>query len=633
MLGCGSSGSPRDKQTRSLSRDELEKALKQGLQAALETISETVRAELRKELQQAVGDMREISETVRADLRRPPQATQQVTTTRKQKSAIECPQLLKECDRMKLDFDEDEEDEDSQTLQSVDVRSICINDVVQQTSFREFNRTTSGQYSRDDSPRCSQEEDGYVSIGSDQVADRRDLVRRGGARIDGDGRQSFKLMESAAMKAARKFGIGGESQGNACAGSWETFVKHRMFEQIVGVLVMLNTLAVGFETNLAALNDGILPEPWRDLLGSMEWLFCVLFVSEWCLRVSLERQQFFCGEAWGRNVFDTTIIGLQVLDVMMSISNIAETEWTRLIRATRILRIVRLLHLYKELKYMVYSIIESLSSLLTTITLLVLLIYTSSVLLMQILLQWSKNTHEVTYWFGDVPRTALTLLEAIAGGVSWDEPCAALFRDSGPIAGFAFLFYVCFGVFVILNVIMGVFIDKAIKVAEEQKMLDVACAISGAFMTEALHGEEITREVFDQKLMEPELMACFETLNIDMSQASVLFDLIDVDSSGCVDGNEIVEGCLRLKGTAKALDVSIMEKQLHDLVDVIEGNHFVHDKHMTKVGKHLKAQFDMQKELLNHAERTSVQSIQMQPVQSQFGESEASVAMGHRATN
>jgi len=283
------------------------------------------------------------------------------------------------------------------------------------------------------------------------------------------------------------------------------------------------------------------------------------------------------------------------VDQTMTLFNVAETQWIRLVRASRILRITRLLHLYKNLKFMVFSIIESLSSLVPTISLLAMLIYTASVLLQQILMQWSNKTHEMHYWFGNLLRTALTLLEAIAGGVSWDEPCNAIFHDSGPIAGFAFVFYVCFGVFVILNVIMGVFIDKAIKVAEEQKQLDVACAITNAFVAppdEYGDQEEVTREVFDDKLTEPDLQACFETLNIDMSQASVLFDLIDADSSGRVNGNEIVEGCLRLKGTAKALDVSIMEQALRKLIERVDKNSLVVDGHVKVVDKHLHVIWD-----------------------------------------
>jgi len=540
-----------------LSRADVDQALQQGLLVALKEISDTVRAELRIELRQAVSDIREMCSKGQP---------QQVASLSQKSLAEEALQTLSARNRAKT-----------------------ISDVVA-TSLREWSGQDGGNSARSIQQGAAGNE--YVRL---------DLVDACEAEAP---TERCRTGSAAAAQALKRFEISEGNVGHMGSGPFQDFVKSKIFEWIIGVLVLLNTLLVGFETNLAAHNDGVLPEPWRDLFAWFESLFCILFAAEWILRVFFFRCDFFCGEECMRNIFDSVIIGLQVLDQMMTIFKVAETEWIRLIRVLRILRITRLLYLYKNLKFMAFSIIESLESLIPTITLLVMLIYTASVLLKQILMQWSKNTHEMTYWFGDLPRTALTLLETIAGGVSWDEPCAAIFHDSGAVAGLFFLLYVCFGVFVILNVIMGVFIDKAIKVAEGQRQLDVACAITEAFMNdEDRHGEEVTREVFDEKLREPDLQACFETLNIDMSQAHLLFDLIDVDSSGRVDGREIVEGCLRLKGIAKALDLSIMERALHGLVEKVDCNISVAEEHMTSVEKHLLEQMKN----LEQLNRNSVQ--------------------------
>jgi len=244
-----------------------------------------------------------------------------------------------------------------------------------------------------------------------------------------------------------------------------------------------------------------------------------------------------------------------------------------------------LLHLNHEIQKMVSSIIQSLSSLVPTLLLLTMMIYTLSILFTQLAIQSGERTDEVIYWFGNIPRTSLTLLEAIAGGVSWDEPCMVVFDNVGIFGTVVFVFYISTGVFVMLNVIMGVFIDKAIKVAGEKDELDLACAISGAFIGgEHLSAEdnfEITWDVFSQKLQEPELQKCFETLNIDIAQANILFDLIDTDQSGQVDAQEIVEGCLRLKGTAKALDTSMMLQVLNQLIGKVE-------QHMTRLDGQIK---------------------------------------------
>lgn len=263
------------------------------------------------------------------------------------------------------------------------------------------------------------------------------------------------------------------------------------------------------------------------------------------------------------------------------------SEWTRLIRVVRIFRIARFLHLSQDLKLRVSSILESSRSLVSTMTLLSMLIYTFSVLFTEMANKAPVQTHALTYWYGNIARTGLTLLETVAGGVSWDEPCMVLFNDIGMFAGMLYLFYVSFGVFIMLNVIMGVFIDKAIKFAEEQVELDVACAISSAFMDDS-DGLGVTREEFYEKLEEPELQECFEILNIDIGQAPVLFDLIDSDRSGNVDAQEIVEGCLRLKGGAKALDISVVEQAIFTLVDKVDRNVRTVDFHTKLVDSHTK---------------------------------------------
>merc|ERR1719401_2990123 len=72
----------------------------------------------------------------------------------------------------------------------------------------------------------------------------------------------------------------------------------------------------------------------------------------------------------------------------------------------------------------------------------------------------------------------------------------------------------------------------------------------------------------------------FRSINVDTSEAQGLFELIDVDGSGTVDANEIVQGCLRLKGTARALDVALlMQLQLRMNTKM--------NDHITKVDGHL----------------------------------------------
>merc|ERR1712039_77747 len=55
--------------------------------------------------------------------------------------------------------------------------------------------------------------------------------------------------------------------------------------------------------------------------------------------------------------------------------------------------------------------------------------------------------------------------------------------------------------------------------------------------------------------MGDEMRSYFEFLDIDAAEAQGLFDLLDADLSGDVSIEEFVNGCLRLKGEATAVDV------------------------------------------------------------------------------
>lgn len=368
----------------------------------------------------------------------------------------------------------------------------------------------------------------------------------------------------------------------------EVIVTDPKFEQTAGMLVMLNMLALGFETQVACINHGDVPEPWRSVIAFEERAFCILFLTEWILRVVFAGKAFFIGEGWRINVFDTVVIGLQVFEQVFSMIAVNPSRQLHnalnMVRILRVVRMVRLLHLFKELQTRVKAIVESLSSLATTLVLMGMTIYTFSIIFAQLFLEAStgpdadflKEGHflgdEVAKYFSSLPRTALTLLECITDGKEWDDPVMIIYESLGLAAVPLFMLYEMFGVFVILNVIMGVFIDKAIKVAEDATELNVACAISKAFIGDGMYQEEVTWEVFEQKLAEPELQECFEMLKVDIGEAKVLFELIDADHSGSVDAREIVEGCLKLKGTAKALDMSIMLQTLNIFIEKVDSH-------------------------------------------------------------
>merc|ERR1719461_2645830 len=67
---------------------------------------------------------------------------------------------------------------------------------------------------------------------------------------------------------------------------------------------------------------------------------------------------------------------------------------------------------------------------------------------------------------------------------------------------------------------------------------------------------------FQEKLDTRPMMEFFKAIDIDRSEATGLFHLLDLDQGGTVDAEEFLSGCLRLRGPAKALDLAVLISQV-----------------------------------------------------------------------
>jgi len=91
-----------------------------------------------------------------------------------------------------------------------------------------------------------------------------------------------------------------------------------------------------------------------------------------------------------------------------------------------------------------------------------------------------------------------------------------------------------------------------------------------------------------KNIYDSEVATFFSALGLDVSVAQALFVLLDVDSSNAVNIDEFVQGCLRLKGSARSIDVNMLlyenEKLNHHLEEFMETMEFK----MSQLGRELK---------------------------------------------
>lgn len=352
-----------------------------------------------------------------------------------------------------------------------------------------------------------------------------------------------------------------------CIRHWlKSSVESGFFEYTCGIFVVLNAASLGVETNFQVTHRNT---PLPSIFGVIEALFCCLFTLEQAMRLCVYRRRFFTMKGRHWNIFDFSVVSLQLFEqishlfaILTGNLDLSVVRMLRVLRLVRITRLIRVLRMVHELRTLVASIMGSFKSLGWTLLLLMIVIYTFSVLFTQIVLDRLKSdpphADALHRWFGSLARTALTLFESILGGVSWEEVVMPLSADISPMVVVVFCFYLAFCVFALMNVVTGEFVEKAMQTAQDHKDMYLANRISEIFFNE---GDQITWEVFARKMDNPDMREYFKAINVDPSEAFGLFKLLDADGSGDIDCEEIVNGLLRLRGSARALELSLLTSE------------------------------------------------------------------------
>eukprot|EP00927_Polykrikos_kofoidii_P076019 TRINITY_DN7264_c0_g1_i1.p1 TRINITY_DN7264_c0_g1~~TRINITY_DN7264_c0_g1_i1.p1 ORF type:complete len:855 (+),score=175.18 TRINITY_DN7264_c0_g1_i1:132-2696(+) len=345
-------------------------------------------------------------------------------------------------------------------------------------------------------------------------------------------------------------------------------------ETIVCIALMANAVLMGLETDFgsrALVGDSEEPA----IFFRLEIAFCIFFSLEIAVRFYVLGWSFFTAvsvRAW--NCFDAAVAASQVVSVLANLlsmqpsgKSLSFMRALRIVRIIRVTRLVRVLRFIEELRTIVSSIAGSMRSLGWTLILLFLMIYTVAICLTQLVLDYQMSQKEaelavdpnLLYWYGSLMRTILTLFECIASGVSWDEVVQPLIDKISPVVGLLFCFYISFSVFAMMNVVTGVFVEKAMQHAQEDKEEYLATHISEAFKrADTDDSGEVTWEEFEGRLQAEEMQEYFKAIDVDISEAKGLFKLIDADGSGSIDAVEFVSGCMRLRGPAKALELALL---------------------------------------------------------------------------
>jgi len=177
------------------------------------------------------------------------------------------------------------------------------------------------------------------------------------------------------------------------------------------------------------------------------------------------------------------------------------------------------------------------------------------------------------YW-SSVSASTITLYMAVTGGSDW-EPLAKPIQEAGDLYYYLFLFYIAFMAVAVLNVLTGMFVDTAMKVAD---------ADDGNVMEEILEHDAQDIDNFREFLLtlnengrnsilwedvsekghllqnnqKPVVSNFLKALEIEVTDMRRVFKLLEAKNGHddrSVDVEEFIMGCSKVKGDQKGIDM------------------------------------------------------------------------------
>lgn len=177
-----------------------------------------------------------------------------------------------------------------------------------------------------------------------------------------------------------------------------------------------------------------------------------------------------------------------------------------------------------------------------------------------------------------VPQAMYTLFKVSTGGVNWGEVSDPLLLIMGMPTFSIFLVYIAFFAFVMTNAVTAIFVSST----EEYARLD-----SHAMLYDQLHAKteymkqviplyqemysdqngEVSKTEFEKYILDPRMVAFAHSLDINTMDLEQFFDVLSCRGERPVNLDTFVDGCIRLRGTARSMDVYDLLIHHHSLKD------------------------------------------------------------------
>jgi voltage-gated sodium channel len=323
-----------------------------------------------------------------------------------------------------------------------------------------------------------------------------------------------------------------------------------------------------------------------DVFTAFDLLFVFFYTIELGMKLVVHRLYFFLGEHWHWNIFDFFLVCTGINDQVTAHTstsgggggvNLIFLRTLRLLKMARILRLFRLMRSLRELRLMLTCLLGSIFSLLWSIVMMLLIFFMFGLVFVQSTSGYFAEMgedldpvikKELSDTFGSVHQAMLGLFMATTGGNDWSIYYEAL-THIGPLTPTVYLFYVCFSQIALLNVLTGIFVENAMKLAEPDRQA-VYAEGQRQYLAQVKELELIMKELdknhngrvddndFAEAMTDSKcaLRTYFGVNGIHEAEAMRFFHMLQASENNKeVSIASFVRGCLKLSGSAQSLDI------------------------------------------------------------------------------
>jgi len=358
------------------------------------------------------------------------------------------------------------------------------------------------------------------------------------------------------------------------------------FNAVVGSVVSVNAILIGLEADFA--------DKLPMLFFVFEHFFTTVFTIELILHMVVEGPFVYFADTM--NWLDFTLVMVSIVDVWIlgllmtgSGVNMKAISALRVLRLLRLARLLRLFRMFKELTLIVCGFVASLKTLFWAFIFLLIIVYSCAIFVRQVVGnaddcdEWVGLPRECTadnrpYYifnpeigdqrilFGRVDNSMLTLFICLTEGCGMEVIRPIVLKT--PLMVFFWIGFVLITTFGLLNIIVGIFCENAMKTAgenekeilssKEEWRRDCLKSIIEAFMQQDDGSNIVIKADQYKKCLQTDIKVVKLMADLGLDKEDHLFKLLDCERKGELSFEQFFDGAmLIIKGqeSAKAKDM------------------------------------------------------------------------------